>query len=698
MKKSILLFGSLLAFTVAFSQNAFYTQDFGSGIPAGWINAGVDANSTAHTNMWKYTTSGNHGYATNTKLASPTQANGWIIFDSDSMDNAGGGAQGSGGCPAPQRGYLTTTPINCSGHTNVLLQFYQLYFSYEGNPRVIVNNGTAADTIEVNTDYNFTFGMTPNPSLKQYDISSIAANQPNVTVTFLWDNFNGGFYYYWQVDDISLIDAPANDLQISQDGSFDYYSYPISELDSIYYYAFATSVGSADQYDARVAIKITENNSIVFTDTSPLGITLPYGVDSPLVGTNAYLPTSIGTYKSYLNVFSDSVNGLPYDVADTGTFYVSDSVFAVDNGVYGGSFFTYLPASESSTNTAAQQEWASIFYLPNADTITSVTAAFDNLFSTVGSTVHAAVYSLPSNYQGYGTAYAVTSVIQTEVKLLTATDLPQTAGYGAIRPVNFKILNSTGTANAAVLQPGFYAVSILNNNDSAVAVVNGFAGAGLYGTPGGEITGGSSLAAYSNVHLYIRANFGHNFNLLQAAFTRNPGINPVTVAQNIKFTGNTNSTGDANTVYNWSFQSPDSTYSVGANNYTGQTVSYTFPVADSVYVCLNVSDNGQTAQACNWMKVRDLGTGIQDVNPLSAVTLVPNPTSGRVTITADDADGMVATTITDMLGNTVKTFNDESNGTFTKTYDLSNLTSGIYFVKIENAGTVVTKKLSLTKQ
>lgn len=696
MKKTILLFGLLLGFGIAFSQNPFYTQDFGSGIPSGWTNSGHDKNAQTHANMWKYTTTGNHspnGWPT-TALASPTSSNGWIVFDSDSLDG-----QGNGVAPAPQRGYLTSTAISCTGHSRVLLQFYQLYFSLFGNPRVVVSNGTTADTIEVNADYNFTFGITPNPVKKQYDISTVAANQAAVTITFLWDDFkNGGYLFYWQVDDVSLIDAPANDLQIVQDGTFNFYSYPQSEVDSVYYYAFAANVGSATQTNARVAVQIKQNSSIVFTDTSALGVSLAPGIDTPaLQGSNAYFPGAIANYTTYLSVFADSADGLPYNNLDTAHFVVSDSVFAADNGVYGGSFALHLTPAFSSSGTAVSQELANIFYLANPDTITSVTAAFDAIFSTAGASVQANIYSLPANFAGYGVSYACTPVIQTEQKVLSQAQLtaPNTGGAIHVVPVNFQISNSTGVAKAAILQPGYYAVSLTNVNDSLLSLVNSFAGAGIAGTPGGIISGGS-INAYSNTHFYVRPNFGHNFNLLQAAFTRTPGINPIKVGQTVTFRGNTNNTGDANTTYAWSFTSIDSNYTVASNYYTGQNITYAFPLADVVNVCLTVTDNGQTAQACSSVTVRDLGVGIQEVT-LGNLSIMPNPTTGHVNITAENAEGTVSTTVTDMLGNVVKTYNDQSNGTFSKSYDLSNLAGGVYVVKIENNGTVVTKKLSLNK-
>jgi len=677
---------------MAFSQNIIYSQDFGSGIPGTWTNSGVDKNGTTQTGMWKYTSSGNHssvGWPT-TALNSTTAGNGWVIFDSDSLDN-----NGAGGCLAPQRGYLTTQSINCSGHNNVLLQFTDLYFSFQGNPRVVVNNGTTADTIDIHADYDFAFGLTPNPSLQQFDVSSVAANQSNVTVTFLWDNFNGGFYFYWQVDDISLIDAPGNDLQMAQATSFNYYKYPISETDSIGYYAFVTSVGANDQYNSRVSLQIKEAGTTVFTDTSPLGITLPYGIDSPLIGVNAYLPTSIGNYTTFMSAFSDSTDGLPYNNTYASAFAVTDTVMAVENGVYAGSFISYLPAADAQSGVAASQEWANIFFLPNADTVTSITAAFDGVYSVANAVVQGNIYALPSNFAGYGAAYACTPVIQTAPRLLKATDLttPNSTTI-TIKNVTMPVLNSTGVADAAILQPGFYAASITNVNDSLVSLINSFTGAGVYGTPGGQISSGS-LTAYSNTHFYLRLNFGHNFDLLQAAFTRTPGINPLKIYQPVTFTGNTNGTGSANTQYAWTIVGLNS--GIG-QNYTGRIISDTFTVADSFQVCLTVTDGGNTASTCSWVRVRDFGVGIDEVGPLSGLTMVPNPTTGRVTISAEAAEGMVSTTVIDLLGNVAKTFSNESNGNFTQTYDLSSLSSGIYIVKIENAGTVVTKKLSISKQ
>lgn len=694
MKKTLLLFGAfLLSLNVAFSQTAFFTEDFASGIPAGWSNSGTDANGTTVNNMWKYTTTGNKNYSYNptVKLNSPTKANGWILFDSDSLDASAGIAGG-------QRGYLTTTPINCTGHPQVIIEWYQYFRGYDANIRLIVGNGTLTDTLEAAPDYMFNFAETPNAQKKQFDITAIAGNQANVTITVLWDKTTSG-YYDWQVDDISLIDAPANDLWLTTAHSFNYYSYPYSELDSIGYYGFVTNIGTTPQPNTRVSLTVKKAASVVFTDTSALGLTMPYGIDSPILGSNSFLlpatAASKGTYTAYENVFSDSVGQPPFQNADTSQFAVSDSVFAVENGQYGGSFVTFLPANLSNSGQSASQEWASIFYLPNADTITSVTVGIDGIFTytgpTTGGTIQANIYSLPDVLTSPSTSFTANRVLNTEIKQLTNANT--TAFTNA---VNMKIdVRSGGIAGgyATVLQPGFYAVSLVSpSGDSLVSVVNGFAGKGLFGLPGGLIDGGS-LTAYSNTRFILRPNFGHGLNTLFCDFTRTPPSTPLHPGQIITYTGTSN--GSVTTVYNWTVTGLTSgDYKTGV----GKIWKDTLRVADdSMQVCLTVTDGSNTATTCKIIRVRESIAGVNEVSSLSSTRLSPNPTTGNVTISTDNVTGALSISITNLLGETVKTFNENAGGSFSKSYNLSDLSSGIYIVKLQNGDNSTTKRLSISK-
>ncbi|MBS1686218.1 MAG: T9SS type A sorting domain-containing protein [Bacteroidetes bacterium] len=677
MKRTLLLLGAfLLSMNVVFSQAAFWSEDFASGIPAGWTNTGTDAGGQSYTNLWKYTTTGNHsalGYPTTT-LHSPSAANGWVIFDSDSLDNAG--VQG------PQTGNLTTSSISCVGHPRVLLQFWQLYFNGFGGTRVIVSNGSTSDTIEANADYEYIFNSTPNPSFRQFDISDIAGNQANVKVTFQW---NDGIYFYWQVDDVALIDAPANDLGISRAGSFDYYQYPQSQLDTMFWYARVTNHGTADQTNTKAAIAISRGSSVVFTDTTLSGVTLTPGVDSALIGPNLWTPTNpaIGTYTSIISTFADSADAILFDNADTSKFAVTDSVMALDNGLYGGSFALYDPTSSSPSN-----EWANVFYISQPDTLTSILAGFDQLFSkysaTTGAVVQAKIYSLDNNFNA-------TPLFTTESKMLTSSTFgPRTVPNIVPKMVTLKVDITTGTP---ILQPGYYAVSIYStSNDSTIYLAS--ATKKPFGAYSGEFQNGQPVAFYSNTQFFLRMAFGHNLNLLYCNWTRNPSTTPLYTGRPVTFTGSSN--GSANAQYNWTLNGLQSGW---YQTYNSRVFRDTFTVADdSINVCLTVTDGGNTAQSCKIVRVRvDPLGGVNDIQGVSAFNMVPNPTTGAVTISAEGVSGATTITLTNMLGEVVKHYNETANGTFSKPYNVSDLSSGVYIVKIQNGDNSSTKRLSISK-
>lgn len=677
MKRTLLLLGAfLLSMNVVFSQAAFWSEDFASGIPAGWTNTGTDATGQSFTNLWKYTTTGNHsalGYPT-TALHSPTAANGWVIFDSDSLDAS---VQG------PQTGNLTTSTISCVGHPRVLLQFWELYFNGFGGTRVIVSNGTTADTIEANADYEYLFNTTPNPSFRQFDISDIAGNQANVKVTFQW---NDGIYFYWQVDDVALIDAPANDLGISRAGSFDYYQYPQAQLDTMFWYARVTNHGTATQTNTKAAISIKKGAQVVFADTSVAGVSLLSGVDSALVGPVLWTPTNpaIGTYTSIVSTFADSADAILFDNVDTTRFAVTDSVMALDNGVYGGGFALYDRTLSSPSN-----EWANVFYISNPDTLTSVLAGFDQLFSdyssTTGAVVQAKVYSLDDNFNA-------SPLLTTESKLLTSSSFGQRTVPNIVpKMVPLKVDITTGNP---VLQPGYYAVSIYStSNDSSIYLAS--ATKKPYGAYSGAFQNGQPLAFYSNTQFFLRMAFGHGLSTLYCNWTRNPSTTPVFTNRNVTFTGTSN--GSAQAQYNWTVTGSVSSGSGLYQTYNTRIFKDTFFVADdSVQVCLTVTDGGSTATSCKYVRVKD-NTGVNDIQTVADFNMVPNPTTGAVTISAEGLTGATTITVTNLLGEEVKRYNETANGAFSKSYNLSDLASGVYIAKIQNGGNSTTKRLSISK-
>lgn len=683
------------------AQTAFYTQDFSAGIPAGWTNTSTDKNGVSYTGTWKATTTGSHGsYSSGFTINSPTAANGFVIFDSDSLDSEPGTNPGGGPDLAPQDAMLKTSAINCSGHSNIILSFYHGYNLFSGDLYVYVSNGSTEDTFFLSQNYEAQFadggiaqGASALPSIQErLDITDVAANQANVTVTFRWYNAN---YYFWMIDDINLLDAPTSDIKINRAGFQSYSIYPLSQLDSMQGFARVIEQGSTVQPNAKVATSVKFNalTSPVFTDTSSAGINMPVGIDSLLLGNNIFFPNNgIGRYSVAIKTFSDSIDAYLPDNIDTSGFQVSDSVYAMDLGTSGGAW----PLNDASANIS-NDEYVNLFFkVVNQDTVTSITTSFagGTGLTTAGSTVRATVYSIDPNLDPT-LAGSYVPVVSTEIKSLTAANL---GTYGTIKNCVLKIDNTTGSAGAAILTPGYYAVGVRGLSGTVYLHQPQRL---VYGNYTGQVTGGiaagGAVNLYRNVFGYIRMNFGHNFNLLTCSWRRTPVTFPVRPYQSITFSATTNATGSG-ISYRWDISEYNggSVINVLPTQY-GQSVKDTFQNADSFYVCLTVTQGNDSSSYCGWVVVKDFGVGIQDVSALNDINLVPNPTTGRVKIDVAEINGTVSVSVVNMLGEVVKTFSDESNGSFTKTYDVSSLANGVYLFKITNDGNTVTKRLSISK-
>ena len=70
--------------------------------------------------------------------------------------------------------------------------------------------------------------------------------------------------------------------------------------------------------------------------------------------------------------------------------------------------------------------------------------------------------------------------------------------------------------------------------------------------------------------------------------------------------------------------------------------------------------------------------------------LYPNPTTGRFTVTFSKALKDASVIITDVNGKVV--IKSKANG-YTVHFDLSSVAAGVYFVRIDDAGNVITKKV-----
>ena len=166
-----------------------WEEDFANGIPASWTNSTAPwvyrgPGTTPNQNTG---TQGAYGTST-TVIASATQSNGFIIFDSDYYDNNGiQGNFGNGLHPIPHNGELMTEMIDLTGYTDVTLLAHSYFRTFQGQAFVAFYvNGTYDSQVEVHTDLNVN-DATSTDAMALVRLPLSVCNQANVQMVFLFD-------------------------------------------------------------------------------------------------------------------------------------------------------------------------------------------------------------------------------------------------------------------------------------------------------------------------------------------------------------------------------------------------------------------------------------------------------------------------------------------------------------------------------
>lgn len=346
----------------------FWTEDFSNGIPSTWTNGSNSIPAPAISAPWVYrgpgtnpgVNTGSQGAYAGTQgpIASPTASNGFVIFDSDYYDNGGtAGAFGSGpypcnsitgGSPTGHVGTLTTDSIDCSMYSDVSILFNSFYREYTGIAKVAfsIDGGvTFTDTVEVHPGIEVN-EVTTNDYQVMIRMPFNIAGNPNVKIQFIYDGtvlystYNG--YYFWQIDDIQLMETPAHLLtmgdetfggwwvgyQSTGDLGIDFTFNPIKQATANPYRfeAVVSNDGAVDQQNVTMNIDVESAGSSVWTGSST-PMTLYTNTNDTLVSSTNFTPTMMGYHQISYWASSDSFPTT--SVIGRGTV-VTDTVYGVD--------------------------------------------------------------------------------------------------------------------------------------------------------------------------------------------------------------------------------------------------------------------------------------------------------------------------------------------------------------------------------
>ncbi len=375
-----------------------FTEDFATGLTTGWLSLGYSfSNNTAvhdTTGVWEYrgtattptrATGSRGAYGSAAPLASPSTANGFMIFDSDWLDNAGAAGTTNGIFNSPHRGMLVSPTINLTGNNFVNLEFYQYYrrFAGPGASQTVpatyvlfsIDGGTTwSDTIMLNSGIAVN-AATTNPSLQRINVSNEIGNAANAKIAFL---FNGD-YYTWMIDDVKITEIPNNDLTVSSTvmlpdtangRTLEYGTLPIQNKTPLTFQARIRNNGKVAQNNVRLNVTVADTSgNTLFTGQSAQLASLAAFTDTLLSVTTNYPATTVVYSRVTFSTLSDSTDEVPGDNQFVRQLSVTDSVMSPAVAV---------PASQGFLGTSqftgsVDVSLASLFEIVNQDTVTSTT-------------------------------------------------------------------------------------------------------------------------------------------------------------------------------------------------------------------------------------------------------------------------------------------------------------------------------------
>jgi len=361
------------------TETPVWSEDFANGIPSTWGNSGTANGVSDPDAVWEYrgpsttpsNATGSQGaYGSANPLQSPTASNGFVLFDSDFLDNNGiaGNFCGTGALAcAPHVADLTTDLIDLTGYSVIDLTFTQYYRRFAGPGG---SQSVPATYLEFSTDGGATWPNTVmlnsaigvNSSTSLNDVVSVSiggyvGGQDSVKVRFRFD----GDYYVWMVDDIQIINtppnrmsftdyngAPAQDILFGPDANGASSRMGITTLKqarSMKFDANVVNSGTNDQDNVELSVEIYSAGSLVQTVSSSTISTLYAGDTANYNQLNTYssawTPTAKGNYEFVYVVESDSVE----IASDTFNFYVTDTLMSMD-------FNSWDNSIGASTNTS----------------------------------------------------------------------------------------------------------------------------------------------------------------------------------------------------------------------------------------------------------------------------------------------------------------------------------------------------------
>lgn len=364
---------------------------FGNGIPAGWSQSGGSYAGGIVTPdpdaVFEYrgpattpnNTVGSRGAYSGARgpIQSATASNGFVIFDSDFLDNAGtAGAFGTGVAPSPHYAELVSPVVDLSAISAPILRFHQFYRKFagaDGRPSATMvifsrdGGATWGDTMYLNSQ------LPQNAATWSGDYQTLllgsqlgGAAQARIKFVF-W-----GDYYFWMLDDITLEAAPAVDVVVSNPivrnnplSAAQYGMVPLFAQQGTDFAFEVRNQGSQALNGVSGGVEVSIGGNTVYADGSALTSTLSFGqMDTLFLRQSAFVASQPGIYDVLMGTTGVNGDANPMNNNAGAILQITDTVYALDRGNY--SFFGFL-STNSFTNLGSQDgmQFSSMYQIPS---------------------------------------------------------------------------------------------------------------------------------------------------------------------------------------------------------------------------------------------------------------------------------------------------------------------------------------------
>lgn len=355
-------------------------DDFANGL-AGNNSFGAWTTGGADGAMWLYDLDGPNGAFSllpDERIESSTWDNGFMIFDSDSANNI------AGGTPMAFDGYLVSPAMDLTATPYVRLTFQTAFrWCCTGGTSHFVGvstdgGATWTANLPVNeSTTNNSSGFTGADQTLVFNLGPYISSDPsNVKFRIVHDGGAGNTHYHWQVDDIALVESPQNDISAAS-FAFDNYVgaelvenlefsvYPMNHLREFTMKAVFSNEGAADATDVTFNAEVFDGSmTSIWTGSAVLPTLSSGAVDSLEI--NGFTPPSVvDDYSVVYSLTSNEGDDLPGDTEGSGSFAVSDYIYAMDDGARDG----------TTDNLGEAYQIGNLIYIVNDDEITGIRVA-----------------------------------------------------------------------------------------------------------------------------------------------------------------------------------------------------------------------------------------------------------------------------------------------------------------------------------